>query len=93
MEVLHTIAGHIKNIYQEIQYHLDKQEKEKFSALIHASFSEKEAKKGCDYRLSLVDVSKIMLEQNVLRRFNSLFLTLVEIQGILHSSEIKKTSK
>ena len=90
---LHTIAGHIKNIYQGIQYHLDKQEKEKFSALIHASFSGKEAKRGCDYRLSLVDVSKMMLEKNVLRRFHSLFLTLVEIQGILHSSEIKKTSK
>ena len=93
MEVLYTIAGHIKNIYQEIQYHLDKQEKEKFSALIHASFSGEEAKRGCDYRLSLVDVSKMMLEKNILRRFHSLFLTLVEIQGILYSSEIKRTSK
>ena len=45
MEGLHTIAGHIKNVYQEIEYHLDKQEKEKFSAYMNR-FLEKRLKGG-----------------------------------------------
>ena len=93
MEDLHTIAGHIKNLYQEIQYHLDKEEKETFFALMNASFSGKEAKRGCDYRLSLVDVSKMIVEQNILNRFHPLFLTLVENQGILYSTETKRTPR
>ena len=60
---------------------------------MNASFSGKEAKRGCDYRLSLVDVSKMIVEQNILNRFHPLFLTLVEIQGILYNTESKRTSR
>ena len=70
IEGLHTIAGHIKNIYQEIQYHLDKVEKEKFTKSMNASFAGKDAKRECDYRLSLVDLSKLIVGQNILKEYH-----------------------
>ena len=93
MEGLHTIAGHIKNIYQEIQYHLDKDEKLTFIRAMEASFAGKEAKRACDYRLSLVEISKMAIEKNLFKKYHRLFLSLVEIQEIFYTAEYNRTPK
>lgn len=44
VEPLHTITGHIKNLYQELPTHLPAKEKKKFNEAIELSFAGKEVK-------------------------------------------------
>ena len=60
---------------------------------MNASFAGKDAKRECDYRLSLVDLSKLIVGQNILKEYHLLFLSLVEIQGILYAAEVRRTAK
>ena len=91
-EPLHCIAGHIKNLYEEIPYHLDKEEKMYFVNIVSASFSGKEAKRGADYRLSLIDVTadaKGKIPEDVY----FLLTSLREMQEILYFKENKRTNE
>ena len=47
-ESLHCITNHIKNLHEELPYHLNKQEKKLFEDAVIASFSGKECKTGSD---------------------------------------------
>ena len=51
-EPLHSITGHIKNLYEEIPFHLEKKQKKIFKDAITKSFAGEEVKKGADYRCS-----------------------------------------
>ena len=42
VEPLHTIIGHIKNLYQELPWHLSAREKKKFDEAVELSFGGKE---------------------------------------------------
>lgn len=55
-EPLHTVTGHIRNLYAEIPFHLSKEERKIFEAAVNASFCGKEVKRGSDYRKSLIDL-------------------------------------
>ena len=55
-EPFHCITNHIKNLYKELPYHLNKNEKKLFEDAVVASFSGKECARGSDYRLSLIDL-------------------------------------
>jgi len=92
-EPLHTIAGHIKNLYQEMQYHLSREDKKFFLDLVTASFGGKEVKRAVDYRLSLVDVAKSLVAQQKLVPYHPLLLSLLEIQRILYLNESKRSSQ
>jgi len=92
-EPLHTIAGHIKNLYQEMQYHLPREDKKTFLDLVAASFGGKDVKRGVDYRLSLVDVTKSLVVQQKLIQYHPLLLSLLEIQRALYLNESKRSSQ
>jgi hypothetical protein len=92
-EPLHTIAGHIKNLYTEIQYHLSKDDKKIFLETVNASFGGKEAKRGCDYRLSLVDITQSFVKNNTIEEFRVILTTLLEIQQLLYGDECMRSSK
>ena len=61
---LHTLKGHITNIYEELPLHLSKDLKTTLLSSIKASFNDKEAKRGSDYRKSLIDVSIALNDQS-----------------------------
>lgn len=94
VEPLHTIGGHIKNVYNEVQEHLEKKSKKVFQNLIISSFSGKEAKRCADYRLSLVQCTKAIEDQQMFsKELTELFTTLAEIQSILYMDEGRRTPK
>jgi len=92
VEPLHTIAGHIKNLYEEIPCHVSKTEKSTFKEAAHVSFAGKEVKRAADYRKSLVDLT-IFLKDKFDTRFVSLLRQLCEIQQILYAGEDERSLK
>ena len=86
VEPLHTIAGHTKNLYVEIPFHLGKEERKIFEKAAAASFGGKEVKRGCDYRKSLVDLV-LFLEGKINTEIYSLLAQLSEIQEVMYSDE------
>ena len=48
-EPLHTIKGHITNLFEELPRQVPKKLKNDFSGTIKASFNGKDAKRGSDY--------------------------------------------
>ena len=57
-EPLHDISNHIKNLYQEISYHVPKNKKKDVRQILDLSFNGKGAKNSSDYRKSLLIVAK-----------------------------------
>ena len=88
VEPLHAIKGHIINLYEEIPYHLSKQDKKTFNDAKQASFNGKEVKNGSDYRESLVN---ICLNLDPTFPFYDVFSTLCEIQEIMYQNESKRS--
>ena len=93
VEPLHTIAGHIKNLYKELPSHLKKEDKEVFEDVIEASFSGKEAKKGADYRKSLVNVTLYLMEKDLDKKYSDILVQLCEIQEIVYAEALQRTAK
>ena len=90
VEPLHTIAGHIKNLYSEIPFHLTKPEKLVFNETIKSSFSGREVKRAADYRQSLID-SVMFLKGKINPEVCELLCQLCEIQEILYADEWLRT--
>ena len=57
-EPLHDISNHIKNLYQEIPYHVRKNKKKDVRQILDISFNGKDPKNSSDYRKSLLTVAK-----------------------------------
>ena len=89
-EPLHCIGNHIKNLFEEIPYHLEKEEKRIFSETVEAAFQGKEAKRGCDYRLSLIYCC-VTLKTKIPKIYIDIFETLHFVQHILYRSESERT--
>ena len=83
VELLHDIAGHIKNIIEEIPYHLE---------FLQISLGQKDTKMTCDYRLALIELTyqlRYLINDDILE----LLITLIEIQRILYLSAEKRTTR
>jgi len=58
-EPLHDVSGHIKNLFVELPLHMDKEHRKLFKDSVQAAFGGKDSKRGCDYRLALVLLTKL----------------------------------
>lgn len=85
------MKGHITNLYQEIPFHLPKDQKELFNKANKSSFAEKEAKRGADYRKSLIDVT-ISLDDQIDSSYHNILVQLCEIQEIVYAGDNQRTS-
>lgn len=85
-EPLHAISGHTKNLYAEIPYHLNTEEKKLFEKAVKASFSGKEVKRASDYRQSLIDII-IYLDGKIGIKFTQLLKQMAEIQEISYADD------
>lgn len=61
--------------------------------MIEASFAGKDAKRGCDYRQSVIDVQKYVTKTASTSGLKLLFETLTEIQEIVYSHDKDRSSK
>ena len=90
-EPLHDISNHIKNLYAEIPYHVDKKIKKDVTAIIDLSFNNKDARNSADYRRSLLFVTK-WFQDNLTQHFiTKLLMTFSEIQEIMYLEDSKRT--
>ena len=81
-EPLHVL-NHIKNIQQEILYHVDKAIKKKVQDVIVSSFNNKDAKNSADYRRSLLMITN-WFQQELPNHFTTqVLMTLSDIQELL----------
>ena len=90
-EPLHCITNHIKNLYEDLPYQLNKQEKKLFEDAVVVSFSGKECKRGSYYRLRLIDLC-LQLNGKIDMKILDVLLPLREIQEIIYGAESKRTS-
>lgn len=90
-EPLHTIKGHITNLYEELPRHVPTEMKHEMTKIIKSSFNGKEAKRGSDYRRSLLDIS-IALQGKIPQMFLNLLRQLLEIQEILYADDNNRNS-
>ena len=92
VEPLHDIAGHIKNIIEEIPYHLDIEARKRFDEFLQTSLGQKDTKRSCDYRLALIELTyqlRYLINDDILQ----VLLTLIEIQRILYLPAEKRTAR
>lgn len=66
-EPLHDVTGHIKNLFSELPLHMDKDQRHLFEEAMQAAFGGKDAKRGCDYRLALVLLTKLLYQSHLER--------------------------
>ena len=90
-EPLHDFMNYIKSLYEELPLYLPKEKKEKLRDIINSSFNAKEAKKGSDYRKSLLYVSTWLIDFLLNHFVTTVFVTLSEIQEISYSTDDKRS--
>ena len=86
-EPLHDISNHIKNIYHELPFHVDKADKSLVTKAIERSFNGKKAKNSADHRKSLLILCSFFNEKFTNSYLTETLMTLAEIQEILYSPE------
>ena len=91
-EPLHDISNHIKNLYQEIPYHVPKNKKKDVRQILDISFNGKDAKNSSNYRKSLLTVAKWFSDNLPEHFFNKILMSMCDIQVITYYSEKKKKS-
>ena len=84
-EPLHDISNHIKNIYQELPWHFEKESKKEIKEIVHGSFQGKEARNAADYRRSLLKVTQYLLLNFPEHFMTIILITMCEIQKIIYS--------
>ena len=92
MEPMHDIGGHINNIFEELPYHLSKQDQKKFNDSWMMSYKQKEMQRNCDRRKSLLTIV-VNLDGEIDHKAICLLKSLVEIQRILYLGEEGRTSR
>ena len=83
-EPLHDVSNHIKNMYAEIPYQIDKQKRKEVLNVIELSFNNKDACNSADYRKSLLVVANWFRENMSDSHVTEIMVTLCEIQEILY---------
>ena len=83
-EPLHDISNHIKNIQDEIPYHVPRNIKTKVKEVIKKSYQDKAAKNAADHRRSLLLITN-WFQQNLSDHYTTKILeSFTEIQEILY---------
>ena len=90
-EPLHDLSNHIKNLYQEIPYHVPKNMKKDVRQILDVSFNGKDAKNSSDYRKNLLIVAKWFSDNLTEHFFNKILLSMCNIQAITYYSEKKRS--
>ena len=90
-EPLHDISNHIKNMYEEIPYLVEKRKKAEVKNIIDFSFNGVEAKNASNYRASLLIVSNWFNENLPSHNICKILTTLSEIQEILYGNNEKRS--
>ena len=90
-EPLHDVSNHIKNLYQEISYHVPKDKKKDVRQILDISFHGKDAKNSSDYRKSLLIVAKWFCDNLPEHFLNKILLLMCNIQAITYYSEKKRS--
>ena len=91
IEPLHDISKQIKNLYQEIPYHIPKNKTKDVRQISDISFNGKDAKNSSDYRKNLLIVAKWFSDNLPEHFFNKILLSMCNIQAITYYSEKKKS--
>ena len=90
-EPLHDISKQIKNLYQEIPYHIPKNKTKDVRQISDISFNGKDAKNSPDYRKNLLIVAKWFSDNLPEHFFNKILLSMCNIQAITYYSEKKRS--
>lgn len=85
-EPLHTITGHLRNLFEELPAHMPKYNKQFFDKSLDAVFGDKQVKRGCDYRKALLELAS-MCRTRLDEKLTILLDTMCEIQEICYSRE------
>ena len=91
-ESLHDLKGHIRNLWQELPYHLNDQEKERFLEVKEALLTYKSNLRGLDYRLSAIVMYKHM-EGKMHYCVQELLYTLAQLCHLLYIQDHERTPK
>ena len=83
-EPLHDMSNHIKNLYTELPYHIEKEHRQSLSFIINNSFGGKEAKQSSVYRKSLLVVTQWFKENHKTHMIRDILITLSETQEIMY---------
>ena len=83
LECMHDIAYHIDNVFVELPNHLKSDDKIQMNEFLAASYKEKEKKRCCDKRKTLLQLTNF-LQYKIDGKVHRLLRTLCEIQRILY---------
>ena len=89
-EPMHDLTGHLKNLYEELPRQLCKAEQKLFNETLSAVFEGKQAKRACDYRLSLVKLC-IHLNGKIDHKIHELLRTMCDMQELLYLSDNERS--
>ena len=92
-EPLHNISNHIKNLYQEIPYHVPKNKKKDVRQILDISFNGKDAEKSFGYGKSLFTVAKWFSNNLPEHFFTKILLSMCNIQAITYYSKKEQVFK
>ena len=84
-EPMHDIAGHWKNLMEEIPTHLSKTEKKAFQDICLVGLN-KDTKRAVDYRKTVIHLT-VALKNIIPDQIYQLLLTCCEMQEILYAGE------
>ena len=82
---MHDVAGHLRNLIEELPYHLSKEEKELFLGLVSVVLN-KESKRAVDYRKAAMHLC-IHLQGKINMDVYNILLTICYMQEILYGTE------
>ena len=91
-EPLHDISNHIKNIQEELSYHVPKENKTQVSNIIATSFSRKEAHNSADHRKSLLIITHWSVENLKIHFTTKVLISLCGIQEIIYLPDKNRSS-
>ena len=89
-EPMHDIAGHWRNLFEEIPFHLNSHEKILFNDICSATL--KDAKRCVDYRLAFINIC-IHMKGKLPRNIYDIFLTGCEMQEILYAPDNERSMR
>ena len=90
-ESLHDMCNHTKNLYDELPWHLPKNEKAKLNDIITTSFHSKEAKNSSHYWKRLLIVTNWLIQNLPELYMAKIFSTFAEIPGITYAIREKRS--
>ena len=83
-ESLHDVSSHIKNMYAEIPYQVDKHKRKEVLNVIELSLNNKDACNSAGYRTGLLVVANWFNEKMSDSHITEIMATLCEVQEILY---------